>query len=80
MKASEIVMLIWRTLHFWRAAISSIVMLSETISSSHARPRAMEFDRPHAVPFGSRRQQDLLEPLRRRRRSPRQKIPFLTRL
>src|SRR5262249_17243462 len=42
MKAIEIVMLTWRTLHFWRAAISSTVVLPETISSSQARPRAID--------------------------------------
>jgi hypothetical protein len=42
MNASEIVMLTWRTLHFWRAAISSTVVQSEMISSSHVRPRAID--------------------------------------
>jgi hypothetical protein len=29
-------------LHFWRAAICSIVVVPATISSSHARPRAID--------------------------------------
>jgi glucose-6-phosphate dehydrogenase assembly protein OpcA len=36
-KASEIVMLTWRRLQLWRAAISSIVAAPEMISSSRAR-------------------------------------------
>src|SRR5262245_31406910 len=75
MKAIETVMLTRRTLHIWRAAIASTVVLPETMSSSQARPRAMdlrsatptlEFDWPHFLPFDSCRQQDLLEPLGRR--------------
>jgi hypothetical protein len=34
------VILTWRTLHFWRVAICSMLMVEpETISSSHRRPR-----------------------------------------
>ena len=42
MNAIEIVMLTWRALHFWRTAISSTVASPEMISSSHARPRAID--------------------------------------
>ncbi len=37
MNAIEIVMLTWRMLHFWRAAICSIVAVPATSSSSPAR-------------------------------------------
>jgi len=40
--AIDIVMLTWRMLHFWRAAIRSTVVLPATISSSQARPRAID--------------------------------------
>ena len=44
--ASEIVMLTWRTLHFWRVAICLMsVTEPETISSSQRRPRAMALTR-----------------------------------
>jgi hypothetical protein len=42
MNAIEIVMLTWRTLHLWRSAIASTVIVPEMISSSQARPRAID--------------------------------------
>src|SRR5215470_5708725 len=42
MNAIDIVMLTWRTLHFWRAAMASMLTVPETISSSQARPRAID--------------------------------------
>ncbi len=42
MNAIEIVMLTWRRLYFWRAAICSIIAVPETLSSSQARPRAID--------------------------------------
>lgn len=40
--AMEIVILTWRMLHLCRVAISSTVVVPETISSNHARPRAID--------------------------------------
>src|SRR4029079_3772553 len=42
MNAIEIVMLTWRTLHFWRAAIVSTVARLEMMSSSNKRARAID--------------------------------------
>src|SRR5262249_59713736 len=49
MNAIDIVMLTQRTLHFWRAAMASMLAVPETISSSQARPRAIGIHRAGAV-------------------------------
>src|SRR5262245_35351099 len=75
MNAIEIVMLTWRTAAFLASGdiLDGCAVGDDLIEPSapacdgfEQRRATLEFDRPNAAPFDSRRQQDLLEPSGRR--------------